>query len=330
MTTPIMRPPQVVLPPSSMATANMTDFGHNTSWQGGRERCISDLVGTWRNVDMPGECYDVRGLRVIRTDARGTREFTLHWDCRVRRWRWGPHGRLLLVWVADDAIAWVPEQASGAKDSRAWRWERCINIGASASASSSHGHSSYEPWRRSRHNERQRSSTTRRVRRSWSRDRNHRRNHSRERSRRRRHSSRDRRRSGAQSYDRHHHSSRWLAEASAPLPCGLTQREFHDLLFREITPEDYEMLLRLDESVAKPSVAEADAVTASLDKLPLLSEEEIKDSSCTICLNLFEVGDAVPILPCQHHFHRSCLARWLAERPGRPTCPLCCKEVFEA
>jgi hypothetical protein len=115
-----------------------------------------------------------------------------------------------------------------------------------------------------------------------------------------------------------------------PLACGLTQREFHDLLFREITPEDYEMLLRLDATVAKPSAAAADAVVATVEKLPLLSEEDFKDSSCAVCLTMFEVGDEVPLLPCQHHFHRSCLARWLAERPGRPTCPLCCKEVLEA
>merc|ERR1719326_696138 len=105
-------------------------------WQGaaGTERCISELAGAWRNADVPGETYEVRGLKVIRTDARGTREFTLHWDTRVRRWRWGPNGRLLLVWVADDAIAWVPEQASGAQDVRAWRWERIGHVVAPAPA----------------------------------------------------------------------------------------------------------------------------------------------------------------------------------------------------
>jgi len=324
MEVPMLRPPHVVVPPPAVDAPSMAAYGQSGRvWQqGGRERSISELAGAWRNVDMPGESYEVRGLKVIRTDARGIREFSLHWDSHVRRWRWGPRGRLLLTWVADDAIAWVPEQAYGAKDSRAWRWERCISSSAASS--------SYEPWRQSRRQERQRSSTTRRIRRSWSRQRS-RRNHSRERSRRHRgHSSRGRRRSG-QSHERHHHSSRWIAEANALLPCGLTQRELHDLLFREIRPEDYDLLCRLDAAV-KPmdGGAAAAKVADAVENLPTLSEDAIKDESCSVCLTPFEAGDAVPELPCNHYFHRACLARWLSERPGRPTCPLCCKEVLEA
>merc|ERR1719359_581305 len=126
----MMRPPHVVPPIALAGVPHMQQFRQGGAvWQGGGpERCINELAGAWRNADVPGESYEVRGLKVLRTDARGTREFTLHWDTRVRRWRWGTNGRLLLVWVADDAIAWVPEQASGAQDVRAWRWERYSRV----------------------------------------------------------------------------------------------------------------------------------------------------------------------------------------------------------
>lgn len=276
----------------------------------------------------------------MRTDARGTREFTLCWDARARRWRWGPHGRLLLVWVADDAIAWVPEQASGAQDVRAWRWERTAHppapiAPASARASSYRGPATC-PWRRSTRHAEERthsSSEGRRSRREWSRERSRRR-HSRERSRRHRHghhSSGDRRYGdhyGAQGYDRSY--DRWRREVSTPLECGLSQRELSELLFREITPEDYELLCRLDAAAAKPAdaVASAKKAASAMEALPRVSEEDFMGGSCMVCLAHFEVSDVVPLLPCKHHFHQACISRWLSERPGQPTCPLCCKEVL--
>jgi hypothetical protein len=48
-----------------------------------------------------------------------------------------------------------------------------------------------------------------------------------------------------------------------------------------------------------------------------------------ICLTPFEAGDDLPCLPCNHRFHLSCISRWLSERPGQPTCPLCCKDVVQ-
>lgn len=300
------------------------------------ERGIGELAGAWRNVDAMGESYEVRGLKVIRTDARGIREFTLHWDARVRRWRWGPRGRLLLVWIAEDAIAWVPEQALGAVDTRAWRWERCGRVVAPPPRFSSPGVvAANHQWRRSsRPDERPRSPQgPRRLRgRSWSQDRS-RRHHSRERSHRRRHTSGERRRAaghGGQSYDRHHHGGWRLNEASAVLPCGLSQREVGDLFFREITPEDYELLCRLDSAVEKPpeAIEGAKKAASDIENLPRVAEEDFIGESCTVCLSPFEAGDEVPLIACAHRFHLGCLQRWLAERPGQPTCPLCCKEVL--
>lgn len=335
----MMRPPYAphVVPPIAMGSVpHIQHFGQGAaSWQGGAERCITQLAGAWRNADVPGESYEVRGLKVIRTDNRGTREFSLHWDARARRWRWGPQGRLLLVWVADDAIAWVPEQASGAQDVRAWRWERCAHVPVPMAPPSTRisGYRGPCPWRRSsRHTEeRTHSSPGRRSRRDWSRERSRRR-HSRERSRRHRH-------------HHHHHGGdrwfgdyaghrpyeRWRHEANVQLDCGLTQRELSELLFREITPEDYDLLCRLDSSASKPAdaVAKAKQSASAVEKLPKVSEEHLIGESCMVCLTPFEASDDVPSLPCKHFFHLDCITRWLSERPGQPTCPLCCKEVLQ-
>ncbi|KAM0875260.1 hypothetical protein ACQ4PT_036945 [Festuca glaucescens] len=43
---------------------------------------------------------------------------------------------------------------------------------------------------------------------------------------------------------------------------------------------------------------------------------------CVFCLSGIEEGDEVRVLRCLHLFHRCCLDRWLAARPGA-TCPLC-------
>jgi len=46
-----------------------------------------------------------------------------------------------------------------------------------------------------------------------------------------------------------------------------------------------------------------------------------KYSSCSICLEEFEVGEKLLKLPCNHYFHPNCIKPWLTER--QPTCPLC-------
>ncbi|KAM0857248.1 hypothetical protein ACQ4PT_048593 [Festuca glaucescens] len=46
------------------------------------------------------------------------------------------------------------------------------------------------------------------------------------------------------------------------------------------------------------------------------------ERSCVFCLSGIEDDDEVRVLRCMHLFHRCCLDRWLAARPGA-TCPLC-------
>lgn len=105
------------------------------------------------------------------------------------------------------------------------------------------------------------------------------------------------------------------------MPCGLLPTQLSELLFRDITPEDYELLLQLDEGIKRPV-----ASSAGVDSLPKADSETFLGESCTVCLLAFEKDDEVTVLPCEHLFHRDCIGKWLTER--KPACPLCNEEVF--
>ena len=49
-------------------------------------------------------------------------------------------------------------------------------------------------------------------------------------------------------------------------------------------------------------------------------DEGGKSSMCVICLDDFVKGDKLKKLPCGHHFHVSCIDKWLTEHHRCPTC----------
>ncbi|KAJ6899053.1 hypothetical protein NC652_025520 [Populus alba x Populus x berolinensis] len=54
-----------------------------------------------------------------------------------------------------------------------------------------------------------------------------------------------------------------------------------------------------------------------------LSTERIllpEDAECCICLSPYEDGAELHALPCNHHFHATCIVKWLKMNA---TCPLC-------
>jgi len=302
--------PQEVPPPSWQSSGLRLTAAPRGGDAAGPLRPIAALEGLWANVDRPYERYRVEGLRITKTDARGTRHFAIQWDPRRQQWQWGAQGRLSLQWLGDDAIAWVPDLERDAERAHTWRWQRCGRVQPPP------GEPGYRPWRRSHSRphvvEPYPGQPWRRPvevpgyrRSSSSQERHH----------------HHRTRHGGHPYHRGDHGS-WRPQDGQRrrLPCGLTPSEVNSLLFREITPEDYDLLLRLDESTAKPVAA-----AGSAKDLPAAAPADFLGSSCAVCLCSFEERDEVAELPCRHYFHRDCVTRWFAER--RSTCPLCCSEA---
>jgi hypothetical protein len=104
----------------------------------------------------------------------------------------------------------------------------------------------------------------------------------------------------------------------------LLASDFSDLLFRDITPEDYELLLRLDDTLERPTASKQ-----NVDSLPRVRAEDAVGQVCTVCLDPFRLNDTISMLPaCEHIFHKDCVSKWLLER--HRTCPLCNAEVFSS
>ena len=49
-------------------------------------------------------------------------------------------------------------------------------------------------------------------------------------------------------------------------------------------------------------------------------------NTCSICLDDYEEGEPMRVLPCKHPFHLDCVLPWLTERCG--SCPMCKAPVF--
>eukprot|EP00928_Gymnodinium_smaydae_P046273 TRINITY_DN30826_c0_g1_i2.p1 TRINITY_DN30826_c0_g1~~TRINITY_DN30826_c0_g1_i2.p1 ORF type:complete len:298 (-),score=41.71 TRINITY_DN30826_c0_g1_i2:98-991(-) len=89
------------------------------------------------------------------------------------------------------------------------------------------------------------------------------------------------------------------------------------LQFRDVTPEDYDLLCSLDDTVPK-----RDRVPRSLvAQLPVVPSCDCEGAVCPVCLCDLLPNSQVVRLPCLHAFHSDCLSRWLTQCKG--TCPLC-------
>ena len=85
------------------------------------------------------------------------------------------------------------------------------------------------------------------------------------------------------------------------LPCGLTERQLTEMMSRELTPNDYELLLRLDEQVAKPTCRLCSS--AQVKRFPTLAEAGVtvgpeSQVECGVCLCPIEADEPGRQLPC--------------------------------
>ena len=109
--------------------------------------------------------------------------------------------------------------------------------------------------------------------------------------------------------------SRWYpavrpACMGAGLPGGIVQQ----LLARDITDADYDVLLQLDQ----PSMGTTLSV-AAVAQLPSLSKC-LTDQPCPVCSRKILPSQHCRKLQCQHLFHRDCIDPWLLHR--KSSCPV--------
>ena len=102
------------------------------------------------------------------------------------------------------------------------------------------------------------------------------------------------------------------------LACGLTLAQVEELQTRDISPEDFQVLLELDERVPKKTLKQEDV--DAFVRATFSADDEAVD--CGICLCEVEVGDEFVRLPCNHAFHDECITRWLTEYNTK--CPFKC------
>lgn len=82
----------------------------------------------------------------------------------------------------------------------------------------------------------------------------------------------------------------------------------------------------LKERLNRIGIALHDCVEKHDMVCKLLSYGGSSATSCGICCEDYEQGDAVRVLPCKHRFHIECIDKWLyslTDRSRPPACPLC-------
>ena len=77
---------------------------------------------------------------------------------------------------------------------------------------------------------------------------------------------------------------------------------------------------RPNSATVSPQAGVSPEIIAELPRFRFPVKEMILDRTCAICLNVYEDGDELLQLPCQHFFHRECVDKWLRLSAR---CPLC-------
>lgn len=108
-----------------------------------------------------------------------------------------------------------------------------------------------------------------------------------------------------------------LKSSNIPEDGGSHMNKLIDLQHRDLTPEDYELLLMLDDSVAAKTVSQS-----LLQSLIVMTVEEAKTVGdlCSICMEIYYATQTVKQLPCSHVFHEGCIDMWLSN--SSLNCPL--------
>ncbi|CAF2822727.1 unnamed protein product [Rotaria sp. Silwood2] len=80
-----------------------------------------------------------------------------------------------------------------------------------------------------------------------------------------------------------------------------------DMQNRDLSPNDYEILLRLDECIQRRTIGKN-----LLDTFSTINVNETHlNELCTICMEIYTLGQQMKSLPCTHRFHLHCIETYL-------------------
>ena len=111
------------------------------------------------------------------------------------------------------------------------------------------------------------------------------------------------------------------------------EKLMQELQFRDITPEDYDLLLVLDESVKKKTLDQEQLNALPVVELETLLKmrEQGEGVVCLVCQDDLIPSDdtaeatVIELPNCKHLFHTECLNTWLLKTSTQ--CPCCRAEV---
>ncbi|CAF4578886.1 unnamed protein product [Rotaria sp. Silwood2] len=91
---------------------------------------------------------------------------------------------------------------------------------------------------------------------------------------------------------------------------------------REITENDYDILLQLDnaQNAAVMGIPENIVKSMPTERVHERSRLLQHGEQCRLCLRSYQIGERVRRLPCRHKFHIDCIDGWLLH--SHPTCPI--------
>lgn len=111
---------------------------------------------------------------------------------------------------------------------------------------------------------------------------------------------------------------RGCSSLSLMVRCTSDLEERHLMMqYRQLGPEDFELLRLLDEAVP----ARTNISRSFVAKLPRVRAGRCGADGCSICLQSWDEEDEVTQLPCRHHFCTRCVEQWLTDCRGH--CPIC-------
>lgn len=114
--------------------------------------------------------------------------------------------------------------------------------------------------------------------------------------------------------------------ASRKLPTTKYRRNLQRTLLHQLVEEQNVIdRITFDES-GEEDYAEEVVLGAMDDSVVSGADCCGDDEMCSICLDEFQVGSNVKVLPCQHFYHVACIDPWLERQSSR--CPLCKQDAI--